>query len=179
MVHEHTIFRPRTCDIDATVGWIIVEAKRNPVPDQNASKALPPSSALIMGSAVGRLVESMATAAMMVNSDMNARRNRLVGFQPSPLPEPLAATSPTAGAATGAWMGRGFGDASSIVVRDHSKCKETKMSRNGAIFRQFSGRVSRSSSRKMDRYSVPLTCIPCRIHRSKTLLAGQESWKKH
>lgn len=99
---EPTIFRPRTCDIEATVGWIIVEAKRNPVPDQNASKALPPSSALMMGNAVGRLVESMATAAMIVNSDMNARRNRLVGFQPSLLPEPLAAASPTVGATTGA-----------------------------------------------------------------------------
>lgn len=68
------------------VGWITVEARRKLVPDQNACRAVPPNSALIIGSAVGRLVASIATADTMVSSDMNARRKRFVGFQPSSLP---------------------------------------------------------------------------------------------
>ncbi|KAK6949641.1 hypothetical protein Daesc_009724 [Daldinia eschscholtzii] len=83
-VTKPTILRPKMCDIEATVGCITVEARRKLVPDQNACKAVPPSSALIIGSAVGKLVDSIATAATIVNNDVNARRNCFVGLQPSP-----------------------------------------------------------------------------------------------
>lgn len=65
--------------MDATVGWTTADASRKPVPAQKACSAVPPSSALMMGSAAGRLVDSTATADTMICSDRNASRNRFVG----------------------------------------------------------------------------------------------------
>lgn len=69
--------------MDATVGWMTVDARRKPVPDQKACRAVPPKSALMIGRAVGKLVDSIATADTIVSSDPKARMNRFVGFQPS------------------------------------------------------------------------------------------------
>jgi hypothetical protein len=57
----------------------------------------------MMGRAVGKLVDSIETADIIVSNEIKARRNLFVGFQPS-LAGPVTASSSTAVIAI-AWAG--------------------------------------------------------------------------
>lgn len=70
-----------------------VEASKKLVPAQKACSAVPPRSALMIGKAAGRLVESIATADTMVSSDIIAKRKRRVGFHSSAAPGSVTASA--------------------------------------------------------------------------------------
>lgn len=79
----------------------------------------------MIGSAVGKLVDSIATADTIVNSDMKARRNRLVGFHPS-LPRLIELDVSSLGTTADASISRGLGVISIVVgvlVRKGTRAK--------------------------------------------------------
>lgn len=66
---------------DAIVGWSTVEASRKLVPDQNASKAVAPSTTLMVGSVTARDVASKALVKPSMHSAVKARMNSRSGLK--------------------------------------------------------------------------------------------------
>ena len=76
-----TLLRPKTALRPATVGWNTALARRKPVPDQKAWRAVPPRSVLMMGRATARVVASKATARTTMIMEEKARTKSRVGLK--------------------------------------------------------------------------------------------------
>lgn len=76
-----TYFRPKILLSEATVGCKTVLASKKLVPDQKASRAVPPRAELIVGSATERDVASKAMARATVHSARKDSKNSLVGLK--------------------------------------------------------------------------------------------------
>lgn len=73
-------FRPNMLLSEATVGCSTVEASRKLVPDQNASRAVPPSAALMVGMATDSVVASKAQASPSTHRALKASMKSFVGL---------------------------------------------------------------------------------------------------
>jgi len=71
-----TGLRPKICEKLANEGWKTVDVRRNEVPDQKASIAVPLSLDAMIGSATEREVASNAAARVTTESVVKARMKR-------------------------------------------------------------------------------------------------------